>query len=55
MLNPEIPPDQIQRIRAILEPLLARLETQYSTLSPAADSALVYSLSSDPRRPEDGQ
>jgi len=55
MLNPDIPADQIERIRTILDPLLARLQAQYSTLDPGADSALIYSLSADARQPEDGE
>lgn len=42
MLKPEIPADQLDAIRPILEPLLARLRAQAETLSPLADSALVY-------------
>ena len=44
MLKPEIPTDQIETIRQILDPLLARLRAQAEKLPPQADSALVYLL-----------
>jgi hypothetical protein len=44
MLKPDVPPDQIETIRPILEPLLARLRGQVERLPPQADSALVYLL-----------
>jgi len=42
MLNPDIPPDQLDRIRPILEPLLARLRNYLDKLPPQSDSALIY-------------
>ena len=47
MLKPEIPVEQIESIRPVLEPLLARLRTQVEHLPPQSDSALVYSLAAD--------
>jgi hypothetical protein len=47
MLKPDIPPDQLEMIRPILEPLLARLHSQAEKLPPQADSALVYPLTAD--------
>lgn len=44
MLGLELPPDQLEAIRAILEPLLGRLRAQTEKLPPQADSALVYLL-----------
>ena len=44
MLKPEIPADQIETIRLILEPLLGRLRSQAEKLPPQTDSALVYLL-----------
>jgi|HubBroStandDraft_2_1064218.scaffolds.fasta_scaffold653324_2 hypothetical protein len=53
VLEPELPPDQLEAIRPILEPLLARLRAQTEKLPPQADSALVYPLAAyqpgDPR------
>jgi hypothetical protein len=47
MLKPDIPLDQVEMIRPILEPLLARLRGQAEKLPPQADSALVYPLRAD--------
>jgi hypothetical protein len=47
MLKPEIPVDQIEAIRPVLEPLLARLRNQAEHLPPQSDSALVYPLALD--------
>jgi hypothetical protein len=47
MLKPDIPSDQFEMIRPILEPLLARLRGQAEKLPPQADSALVYPLTAD--------
>jgi hypothetical protein len=47
MLNPEIPADQLEAIRPVLEPLLARLRTQAEQLPPQSGSALVYTLVPD--------
>jgi hypothetical protein len=47
MLKPEIPAEQIEAIRPVLEPLLARLRTQVEQLPPQSDSALVYSVVAD--------
>ena len=44
MLKSEIPADQIETIRPILDPLLARLRALAEKLPPQADSALVYLL-----------
>ena len=44
---------QLEAIRPILEPLLARLRGQPAKLPPQADSALVYSLAAHEQ--EDGQ
>jgi hypothetical protein len=44
MLKSEIPEDQIETIRPILDPLLARLRSQAEKLPAQADSALVYLL-----------
>ena len=44
MLKPDIPPDQLQTLQAIVEPLLARLRAHVEKLPPQADSALVYPL-----------
>jgi hypothetical protein len=44
VLDPELPPDQVEAIRPILEPLLTRLRAQTEKLPPQADSALVYPL-----------
>ena len=52
MLNPDIPPDQFERIRPILEPLLARLRTYLEKVPQQADSALVYPLAGDRTGPE---
>jgi hypothetical protein len=47
MLKPEIPADQLEALRPILDPLLARLRSQADKLPPQADSALVYFLAAD--------
>jgi len=52
MLNPDIPPDQLERIRPILELLLARLRSYLDRLPPQSDSALVYPLTRHPTEPE---
>jgi len=51
MLNPDIPPDQLERIRPILEPLLARLRTYLERLPPQSDSALIYPIERHPTEP----
>jgi len=53
MLNPDIPPDQLERIRPILDPLFARLRTYLERLPPQSDSALIYVLVSHPAEPQD--
>lgn len=53
MLKPEIPPDQVEVIRPILEPLLDRLRSLAGKLPPLAESALAYVLPQDHR--EQGQ
>ncbi len=53
MLKPDIPADQLETIRPILEPLLARLRVQAEKLPPEADSALVYPLAAPGQ--EDGR
>ena len=47
MLKPDIPAAQLETIRPILEPLLARLRAQAEKLPPQTDSALVYPLAAD--------
>jgi len=47
MLKPDIPAAQLEALRPILEPLLARLRSQAEKLPPQADSALVYPLVAD--------
>ena len=47
MLKPDIPTDQLEALRPILEPVLARLRKQAEKLPPQADSALVYLLAAD--------
>ena len=42
MLKPEIPPEQLQRIEPIVEPLLADLRSRALKLTPQSDPALVY-------------
>jgi len=44
MLKSEVPKEQIEAIRPILEPLLNRLRGQAEKLPIQADSALVYEL-----------
>jgi hypothetical protein len=53
MLEPELQPDQLEAIRSILDPHLARLRAQTEKLPPQADSALVYTLAA--YQPEDGR
>jgi hypothetical protein len=53
VLEPELSPGQLEAIRPILEPLLARLRAQAQKLPPQADSALVYTL--DSYQPEDAR
>jgi hypothetical protein len=52
MLNPDIPPDQLERIRSILELLLGRLRSYSDKLPPQSDSALIYPLVRQPADPE---
>jgi hypothetical protein len=47
MLKPDLPADQLDALRPILEPLLARLGSQAEKLPLQADSALVYLLVAD--------
>lgn len=42
MPTPDIPPDQLDRIQPIVEPLLADLRRLAHDLPPGADLALVY-------------
>lgn len=42
MPTPDIPPDQLDRILPIVEPLLADLRRLAQELSPGSDLALVY-------------
>ncbi len=42
MPNPDIPPDQLDRILPIVEPLLADLRRLVNDLSPGSGLALVY-------------
>jgi hypothetical protein len=49
-LTPEIPQTQIEAIRPVLEPLLARLRAQVEKLPPQAASALVFDIT--PNAPE---
>lgn len=55
MLNPDIPPDQLERIRPTIEALLARISRQAATLAPLSDSALIYQLLQYPVEPEAGR
>ena len=55
MLKPDIPQDQIDAIRPILEPLLLRLHKQLEKLPEQACSALLYDLTPDLPRNEAGQ
>lgn len=55
MLKPDIPQDQIDAIRPILEPLLLRLHKQLEKLPHQAGSALHYCLASGLPRNEAGQ
>jgi len=50
MLKPEVPPDQLERIQPILEPLLARLHAKARELSPDADSALTFHSTTEDSR-----
>jgi hypothetical protein len=50
MLKPDVPPEQLDLARPIVEPLLARLRSQADSLPPQADSALVFTLVTQ-RRP----
>jgi hypothetical protein len=52
MLKPDIPQDQLDLIRPILETLLGRLRSQVQNLPPQADSALVYRMAAEHVQPE---
>ncbi len=49
-MNLDIPTEQLERIQATVEPLLADLRRLKRDLSPQSDLALVYSLEA-----QDGQ
>jgi hypothetical protein len=53
MLKPDIPADQLEKIRPVLDPLLARLRAQTEKLPPQAESALAFALGAAERG--DGQ
>jgi hypothetical protein len=46
-LQPDIPPDQLERIRAIVDPLLADLRRRAQDLPSQSDLALVYELDAE--------
>jgi hypothetical protein len=46
-LQPDIPPDQLERIQAIVDPLLADLRRLTKDLPPRSDLALVYELDAE--------